>query len=258
MSPADLIPLLTFQAFLIFCRLGTAIFIFPALSDTSIPPRTRLGLAVATTLVLLPFLQPQMPQIPLEAGHLVTMLASELVIGLLLGLAARLLLAALSITGELIAFMAGFQSATLFDPQSGASSVAPTIFLTLTAGVLILAFNLHHTLLQGVVESYKVFTPGQFPAVADATQAVIHIVAQLTRIGLQLAAPVVLAGFLVNLAFGIFNRLIPQIQVYFLSVPASIVLSLLLLMAALTSLFTLFIGTLQDNLFLYQLDATDD
>jgi len=255
MTPEILLASFTFQAFLLFARLGSAIFVFPALSDNSIPARARLVLAAGATLVLLPLLHGQLPGLPAQSSQLVFMVGSEIVIGILLGLSARLYMAALSFAGEMIAFMAGFQSASLFDPQSGASTVAPTIFLTLTAGVLILVLNLHHALIQGVVASYTVFVPGHLPPVGNVTTAVVNIFAQFTALGLQIAAPVVIAGFLVNLAFGIFNRLIPQIQMFFLTVPLSITLSMLLLAVALTSVFTLFTARLQDNLLIMQQDA---
>jgi flagellar biosynthetic protein FliR len=224
---------LVFPFFLVFCRLGVAILVFPALSDNMIPARARLLLALATAAVMYPLLIPTLPTLPNSTAGLVLLVFGELVLGLLLGLGARLFMAALSLAGELIAFTAGLQAATLFDPSSNANSGAPTIFLTLTGGIVLLALNLHHDLIRAVAASYATFPPGQLPTVGDITTAVVQIFAEFSTLGLQLAAPVVVAGLLTTALFGLLNRLIPQLQVFFMSAPLSIILSLIMLAAAL-------------------------
>jgi flagellar biosynthetic protein FliR len=72
-------------------------------------------------------------------------------------------------------------------------------------------------------------------------------------VGLQISAPVVVAGLLANVMFGIFNRLIPQLQVFFVSVPMSIAISLVVLAAALPLMFGLFTDTLHANMWLFDL-----
>ncbi len=229
--------------------------VFPALSDMAILTRARLLLALTASLVLLPLLQPQLPALPNLTSQMIYLVGVELLIGLCLGIAARIMLAALAVAGETIAFMAGFQSATLFDPQNGASTAAPTIFLTLLAGMLILVTGLHHELIRAVVASYTLFPPGNAPKMGDMMQAVVQIFANFMLLGTQMAAPIIFVGLLVNLLFGIFNRLIPQLQVFFLSQPIAIVLSLLLLLGGLPVMMGLFMERLGDNLTLFQIDA---
>lgn len=221
-----------FPFFLVFCRLGGALLVFPALSDDAIPARLRLLMALGAAAVMYPLLAPALPSLPSNTGSLALLVFAELVMGLLLGLGARLFLAALSLAGELIAFAAGLQAATLFDPASNANSGAPTIFLTLTGGMLILALNLHHDLIRAVASSYATFPVGQLPPVADVTAAVVQIFAEFSALGLQLAAPVVVAGLLTTALFGLLNRLIPQLQVFFVSVPLTVIIALIMLAAA--------------------------
>ena len=224
---------LLFPFFLVFCRLGAAILVFPALSDDAINVRARLLFTLAASVVIYPLLAPTLPALPSALGGLLLLVFSELVVGLLMGLGARLFMAALSLAGELIAFAAGLQAATLFDPQSNSSSGAPTIFLTLTGGVLILALNLHHDLIRAVAASYTTFPPGWLPPVADISAAVTQIFADFSVLGLQLAAPVVVAGLLTTALFGLLNRLIPQLQVFFVSVPLTVLIAMIMLAASL-------------------------
>lgn len=255
MNPAELLPLFTFQFMLVFGRLGTAMFVFPALSDPSINGRARLLIGLAITLILYPLLASKLPTLPPSTGTMLTLLGQEMIVGLMMGLGARMLMATMSVAGELIAFMSGFQAASLFDPTSGANTAAPTVLLTLAASVLVLTLNLHHQLILGVMHSYTAFPPGTALATGDISMAVVDIMAKVFLVGVQIAAPVMVVGFLVYLMFGIFNRLIPQLQVFFLSIPLAIGLSLVVLAASLTLMLGLFTTTMQDNLFLFNIEG---
>lgn len=249
---AALLPLFTFQFFLVFARLGMAVFVFPVVSDPSVPVNVRLLLSLLVSAIMYPIVSAHLPGMPASTAPMLLLLGQEMLIGLLLGYGARLLMSAMSVAGEMIAFMSGFQSATLFDPASASITAAPTILLTLAAGVLVLALGLHHALIIGIVGSYTAFPPGTVIAAGDIVQAVLSDIAKVFVVGLQIAAPVMVAGFISYLMFGIFNRLIPQLQVFFLSVPLSIALSLVIMAASLTLMLGLFTSTLQDNLFLLE------
>jgi flagellar biosynthetic protein FliR len=249
----NLAELFVFPLFLLFCRLGSAVMVFPAISDPSVSPRFRLAIALAVTLVMFPLLQHSLPALPARLPAALALVAGELLTGLLLGFGARVMMAALSLAGEMIAFVSGFQAATLFDPQSGASTAAPTVFLTLTAGMLILALNLHHVLIEGIVDSYRALPAGYWPPLGHVAEALLQLFQTVFVVGLQISAPVVVAGLLANVMFGILNRLIPQLQVFFVSVPLSLSLSLVIMAAALPLMFGLFVQSLRDNMWLFDL-----
>lgn len=246
---------LVFPFFLLFTRVGGAVMTFPAISDPSINMRARLLLVLAICFILFPLLSPQLPALPARAGDMLLLLFGEMVIGILLGLGARLMMAAMSIAGELIAFLAGFQGASLFDPQTSTNTGAPTIFLTLCAGVVLLGLGLHHQLILAAVESYSLFKPGVLPDVGDISAAYVQMMAMITQLGVQLAAPVVIAGILANALFGVLNRLVPQLQTFFVGVPVSMTISLLILIAGLGTMLQLWVGATQDKLTLFQVES---
>lgn len=252
---SGLAEVLVFPFFLVLARVGAAVMVFPALSDMSVNVRARMMIVLAVSFILYPLLRAQLPALPDRSGDMALLLFGELVVGLLLGLGARLILAAMSVAGELIAFLAGFQSATLFDPLSGTNTAAPTILLTLSASLVVLALNLHHQLIEAVVESYSAFPPGVLPDVGDVTSAVVTMLALLTKLGLQLAAPVVVAGILSNALFGVLNRLIPQLQIFFVSVPVSICISLLVIAAGFGTMLQLWATAAQSRLTVFQVES---
>jgi flagellar biosynthetic protein FliR len=250
---AGLANLLVFPVFLLFCRVGAAILAFPVLSDPSVSPRIRLAIALGVTLVMFPILSSKLPAIPDTTSAMLSLVGGELLTGFLLGYAARVIMSALTLAGEMIAFISGFQAATLFDPASGSSTAAPTLFLTLTAGLLVFALGLHHVLIQGVLNSYSALPPGYWAPLGAVSDAVLKLFVTAFTVGLQIAAPIVVAGLLANVMFGIFNRLIPQLQVFFVSVPMSIAISLVVMAAALPLMFGLFTDTLHANMWLFDL-----
>lgn len=244
-----------FPFMLVLIRLTAAFMVFPVLSDPSLNARARFLTALAISFILFPLLKPTLPALPEQTAYMLLTVFGEIVIGILLGLGARMIMAAMSLAGELIAFVAGFQAATLFDPQSGTNTGAPSILLTLCAGMVILGLNLHHQLIESLVESYSAFPPGQLPATEDIAAAMVTLMATLTKLGVQLAAPVIVAGLLANALFGILNRLIPQMQVFFVSVPVSITLSVLVLAAAMGSMLDLWATTAQDKLTVFNVQS---
>src|ERR1035437_391956 len=92
--------------------------------------------------------------------------------------------------------------------------------LGLTARLAISAMN----------DSYTIFQPGEMPLLGDAAQHVTRIVATAFRIGIQLSAPFLVFGLLFNLGLGVLSRLMPQMQVFFIGLPLSILLGFLLLL----------------------------
>ena len=105
--------------------------------------------------------------------------------------------------------------------------------------------------------SYRVFPTGELPPIADLTTAMTNMVAASFMLGVQLAAPVIVAGFLALAMFGVFNRLIPQLQVFFVSVPISIALSLLVMASTMGLLLTHFTDTLAEHLFITEYDESN-
>lgn len=242
-----------FHLFLIFCRLGGAIMTFPGLSDVAISPRIRLHIAVFGAVVMYPMLAPSLPSFPASSAALLHMVVVELIMGVMLMIGARIFMAALQLAGEIIGFTAGLQTANLFDPSSGANTSAPGLFLSLTAITLIFVTNLHHIVFTAVFQSYQFFPAGELPNVQESAFAVVTTVADMFVLGTKIAAPVMAAGFLVYAAFGVFNRLIPQLQVFFVAIPVNIWVGMLMLSLVLGLMMNIFMAALFDHAVIFTL-----
>ena len=159
-------------------------------------------------------------------------------------------MAALNTAGELIGYTSGLHAASLFDPRSGASTAAPALFLSMTVVTLIFVTNVHHIMIEAVFESYEYFPVGVLPELEDTAYAITKVIVDMFRVGIKIAAPVMVIGFLTYVSFGIFNRLIPQLHVFFVALPITIVGGLFVLGVAISSMITLFMDELIQHLVL--------
>ena len=131
--------------------------------------------------------------------------------------------------GATIAFQAGLSIAQGADPsQSGMQGVVIGNFLTMLGVTLIFATNLHHMALAAIYDSYKVFSPSDPLMFGDAAQMALRALTSGFIVGVQMAAPFIVFGMVFNFGIGILARLMPQLQVYFLAMPANIGVGLVL------------------------------
>lgn len=215
---------------LLFMRVGAFLMLVPALGEATIPQRLRLSFALALCLVLHPLLTPYLPAMPAGIPGLAVVIVGELAIGLVLGAIARLTVSAAQVAGSIVAFQTGLSMAMAADPtQSGMQGAIFGSFLSFLGLALIFATDLHHLALAALYDSYAIFPAGEALMLEDTVQLVIRIVSGAFTVGVQMAAPFIVFGLVFNLGAGILARLMPQLQVYFILMPANIMVGLVLL-----------------------------
>jgi len=225
---------LAFHAVLIFARVGAAMMLLPGLGEAEIPASIRLAIALALVPLLLPLLSPGLPPVPEQPADLVRLITLETLAGLWLGGLARLILLALAMAGQVAALMLGLSSVLTQDPALGQGGTALSRLFGMLAALLVLSTGLYALPLSALAGSYAVLTAGDPLPAGLAAESLAAMGAESLALALRLAAPFVLAAVLFNLALGLLARLAPQVQVYFVAVPAQILggLALLGLVAA--------------------------
>jgi flagellar biosynthetic protein FliR len=242
------LPALAAAFLLVFARVGTMVMLLPGIGEHSVPARVRLTLALVLTAVLLP-LHRDAYQIDLRSfAPAFTLLAQELLIGAVLGLTARLTISALQVAGSVVAQQLGLGFVTAVDPTQGQQNVIIGNFLTVLGITLIFATDLHHLIIAALNDSYRLFQPGDVPPMGDVAALLTRIVAAAFRIGVQLSAPFLVFGLLFNLGLGVLSRLMPQMQVFFVGMPLSILLGFLILLLVVGAMMGTFMGHLEDVL----------
>jgi len=217
------LPAQLFAPLLVFARLGTAMLLLPGFGEIYVPQRWRLLLALLLAVLVAPVLSPALPALPGMPSRLAALLFAEIVIGLFLGSVARLMLLALEIAGNIISMQLGLSAAQIFNPLMGQQSALPASMLMTLGAMLVFATDTHHLLLRAAVDSYGVFPPGMLPPFGELSEAATRIVSASFRLGLELAAPFVVAGTVFFAALGVLSRLVPQLQIFFVTLPVQIV-----------------------------------
>lgn len=239
------LPQLAAAFLLMVARIGTMVMLLPGLGEVSVPARLRLVLALVLTAVIFPLHRSSI-QIDLRSfSPVLFSIGQEILIGVLLGFTARLTMAALQIGGSIAAQQLGLGFVTAIDPTQGQQNIIVANFLTLLGIVLVFATDLHHLIIAGLSESYTLFRPGDVPAFGDMTALIAGTVSAAFRIGVQLAAPFLVFGLLFNLGLGLLSRLMPQMQVFFIGLPLSILLGFLILFAVVGAMMGVFLGHLE-------------
>jgi flagellar biosynthetic protein FliR len=226
----EIAPATIFVFALIFTRLGAMLMLLPAIGEATIPARARIALAFGMTMVLYPLIRDRFPPMPEGLAMVVTLAIGELLIGLFVGGIARVVMSTMQFVGGIVAFQIGLAFAQNFDPTQGQQTALLGSFLSVLAVTLVFAFDLHHLMIRAMRDSYELFQPGRMIPVGDAVQLAVDTVATSFRVSLQLAAPFLVFGLVFYAGLGVLSKLMPQVQVFFVAMPANIGIGLVLLM----------------------------
>ncbi|CAA2107826.1 hypothetical protein MBUL_04357 [Methylobacterium bullatum] len=238
-----LLPGIAAAYLLTFARIGTLMMLLPGLGEQSVSPRIRLAFALLVSLILFPMVRPLLPMqgAALAAPGLISLLIGELLIGLVLGLTVRMVLAALQTTGVIVSQQLGLSYAMTVDPTQGGQQAALGNFLMMLGITLILATDLHHVALDAIGRSYVMLPPDGVLAMGEAAQLALRAMARGFLLAVQISAPFIAFGILFNVGLGVLSRLMPQMQVFFIAVPASVLIGMLILFGSLGIMMSVFL-----------------
>jgi flagellar biosynthetic protein FliR len=239
---AQLVGSQVFHLLLVFARLGSTMMLMPALGEQTISTRIRLLLGLAISFVVMPLVEPNLPDLPADPVSLGLALGGEIGIGLFIGTVARILFNALSLAGTVIAFQTGLASAQVLNPALAEQESLPGVLLGIMAIVIIFETDLHQVLIRGMIDSYALFPPGRLPPIGDLSDTVSQVVQRSFRVAIQLSGPFIVVSTLLVIAMGLLSRLVPSLQIFFLAMPLQLGLGLGLIAVTLPSLMLYFFG----------------
>ncbi len=228
----------------VFARLGTALMLMIGIGDSYVSPRIRLAFALLLSFVIRPVVD--VPVYPDSPAMIVVVMAKEVLIGLFFGMIARLIIGIMDVAGSVIGAQIGLGSAMLFNPAMIQQTGIITVFMTVVAVTAVMVTDLHHLGLIALVDSYHLFHLKAPLMMGDMSSSLLKLADHTMMIGLQLAAPLVVMGLIFNLGVGILARLMPQIQIFFISVPMQIIFGFLALMMAASVILQVFLGGYED------------
>lgn len=209
----------------------------PLFGNLSIPVRVKVGLGVMLSIVIAPTV-PEVPAIdPMSlAGFLI--LIQQLVIGLAMGFAMRIVFAAVEMAGEISGLTMGFGFAIFFDPQTRGRSSAISQFLALLTMMIFLALNIHLMMLSILADSFVAMPISAMPVGTGGFRQLANWGGLIFSAGVQLALPILAALLLTNIALGVLTRAAPQLNLFGIGFPITLGTGLIVLMLMLPYLAT--------------------
>ncbi len=227
-------------------RAGGAFLTAPIFAQMSVPVQLRILLAAALAVSVVA--THPLPTLDLLSAAGMLAAVGELTIGLALGFVLQLAFTGPMIAGEQIAAGAGLGFAAFSDPQSGAVTPAIGQFLSLLMTLLFLAFDGHLKFLEILVRSYSALPPGDaFPSGARWGE-LAHFGGFVFMSGFMIALPVTAALFCVNLTLGVLTRAAPQMNIFAVGLPISVMTAMAMLALAFPALVDLMRGAAETGI----------
>ncbi|OKO69851.1 flagellar biosynthetic protein FliR [Bradyrhizobium sp. NAS96.2] len=234
----SLLPALAAIFVLVFARVGAMVMLLPGFGESNIPARVKLSIALLLTLIILPLHRNAYHVDLTSISSLGVLMVHELIIGIVLGATARVTLSALNVAGSVIAQQLGLGFVTAIDPTQGQQGQIIGNFLTILGLTLLFATDSHYLVIAALSESYRIFSPGEIMPTGDVAALATNAFSAAFKIGLQLSAPFLVFGLVFNIGLGVLARLMPQMQVYFVGVPLSIMVGFLIFAVVLAAMMS--------------------
>jgi len=213
--------------FLVLIRVSTILFMFPFFNARIIPTLLKGGLALLITIILFPVVHIGMVEFPHSSGGMVYLIISELIIGMLLGLSVQLFFEGIKIMGQLVGFQTGFAITNILDPQNSVQISILSNLAYLLAMTLFLVMNGHLLLLESLRESFEIIKIGSLNLNREILKTLMDTAGDMFVIGIKIGAPAIAALLFAQVAFGLMNKFIPQMNIMIVAFPVQIVIGLL-------------------------------
>jgi flagellar biosynthetic protein FliR len=232
------------QYFWPFVRIGACLMVAPIFGAVFVPPRFRLVLAGAITLLVAPLIS--MPQgiVPVSvAGAIVTI--HQLLIGVATGFVLQVVFDSLAMGGQLLANSMGLSFAFNVDPQHGASTPVVGSMYMLMVTLTFLALNGHLAMIEALTDGFRSMPIGLQGFGAEQWWDIVSWGNQLFAGALAVALPGMTALLIVNLGFGVMSRAAPALNMFAVGFPITLVFGLVIILLGLPAVqsgFTQLIG----------------
>jgi len=215
---------------LLFFRVAAIVISSPVLGHENTPGQVKIGLIFFLSVVSYSTVEINLP----EGDHntifeLVPLIASEMLVGITIGFAGRLIFAAVQFAGQMLGMQMGFAMVNVLDPVSNTQVSITSQALNMFAILTFLAVDGHYWFIRGIVYSFEIVDPGGFTLSGGLMETMVTLTSALFVTAIQLVAPVSAILLFQNVGLGVLARTVPQMNVFIVGLPLQILLGLLML-----------------------------
>jgi flagellar biosynthetic protein FliR len=211
---------------LIFARVSGIFAFAPMFSSRGVPVYAKAGLALMLSYILFPILFSPGVAIPANPLAYTLVVAGEFLLGLIFGFVSSLIMQAVQMAGHILDLQIGFGIVNIYDPQFGQQIPLLGNFKYILALILLLATNGHHVMLNALVASFKLIPVTGVVLPATLAVFILDLVSGIFTIAFKISVPVLVSLILADVAFGILARMMPQMNIFVVGIPAKLVIGI--------------------------------
>jgi flagellar biosynthesis protein FliR len=232
-------------------RISGFYFMVPVIGARTVPARVRIILTLFTTLLIVPLLPPA-PVVPLVSVEAMMMLVKELLVGVALGFMLQVVMHVFVLAGQYIALKMGLGFAAMNDPSSGVSVTVLSQFYLLLSTLLFLSINGHAIVIQLLVDSFTTMPMSGSGLTADSFVLIVSMGSWMFSAALVIALPLFTSLLIVNISFGVMSRSAPQMNIFSVGFPITLLFGLLLIWFSLANFLPVFESLIEEGIAMVQ------
>lgn len=219
---------------LVLARTAGIFTLVPIFGANRVPGQIRVVMAAGLALVFVAFCAPAGTKpLATDIFTMLMMIARETLVGLVIGFVVILVFSAIQSAGDFVDMHSGFSFAATIDPVNGSQTAVAGKLNHMLAGLLFFITNIHHVVISGIADSFRVMPIGQLTFSPAVSGGVIELFVMLFAISIKLAAPVVAAVFVADLALAMMSRAVPQMNILMVGMPLKLGVGMVALIVAL-------------------------
>lgn len=214
-----------------FLRIGGLLMVAPPFGARTLPRRIRILAAVLITLMMMP-LVPEAPRVDPFSPEAALIAANQILIGIGMGFILQLVFAVFVNAGEVIAMTMGLGFASAIDPQNGVSVPVVSQFYTIVVTLLFLALDGHLMLVEMLADSFQLMPVTSETMGREAFWLVAGWAGTMFEGAMWVALPALTALLLTNLGLGVITRAAPQLNIFSIGFPLTLVVGFVMMLLA--------------------------
>jgi len=227
-------------------RIGAMFIAIPVFSGRFVDGKILAGITLMITFFTLPLLPEQQTIEVFSHEGFITGL-QQIFIGISAGFVLQLVFSAIIFAGQGIAYSMGLGFASMVDPTTGVSVPVLSQFYLVLATLIFLTLGGHLVLIEMLIDSFNTLPIGAIGMERSDIWSIIAWSSRIFSAGLLMAMPAIASLLMVNIAFGVVTKAAPQLNIFSVGFPITLILGLLLMWVTIPSILGNFTNLLVES-----------
>lgn len=216
-------------------RIGGLVMSAPLFGSRPVPARVRLGLTLVISMVVVPLLNPAVPTVDALSPTGVLVVIQQVLIGVMMGFAFQLVVSAVITAGQVVALQMGLGFSLMVDPQNGAQAPVLSQLYVLMVLLVFLGLDGHLVMIEILTDSFLYMPVSDKGLVPDNLWELVSWGSMIFSGAVGIALPAIAALLIVNMSFGVMTRAAPQLNIFAIGFPITMMLGFAIVMLTLPS-----------------------